>query len=214
MVRADEPNPTDNPEPRRVFHRTPFRDRGAESDARRIGLILFLSSLGTVFAAIIVAVVSVRLLGAAPERWRPPGSAALPWELVISTALLLVGSVTIEVARRAARDGAHDRLVRWLRVTTVLGGAFVLSQAWCWIRLLDTGMAPTHSLYGWVFTVLTVLHVIHVVVGMAILGLVTLRAEARRYTIREHAGVRDAAVYWHFLDAVWIVLVITLWAIG
>ncbi len=196
------------------LHRTPFRDRRSEAEAGRLGLYLLLGSLGTVFGATIVAVVCVRLLDAAPERWRPGGEGGLPTELLISTALLLVGSVTIELARRAIRSGDTARAARWLRITTGAGVLFVLSQVWCWVRLLDGGMPPTSSLFGWIFTVMTVLHAIHVLAGLAMLGLVTLRTEVGRYTPSDHPGIDGAAIYWHFLDVVWLVLLVTLWAIA
>jgi len=194
-------------------HRTPFRDAVTEAAAARMGLVLMLASLGTVFGAMIVAVVAVRLLDAAPERWRPAEGSGLPWELLLSTAILCVGSVTAEKARRAVAQGDAARASRWLRSTTATGVLFMLSQVWCWIRLLDLGLPPTTSLFGWIFTVLTVLHALHVMVGLAILGLVTLRAEAGRYTPSHRGGVDGIAIYWHFLLVVWITLLITLWAI-
>jgi len=196
------------------LRRTPFRDRRTEAEAGQLGLILLLASLATVFGATIVAAVSVRILDASPERWRPADGGALPWELLLSTVILLVGSVTIELAKRAVRRDDRARLVRWLRVTVAISFAFIASQVWCWMRMLDAGMPPTTSLFGWIFTVLTVLHALHVLAGVAALGLVLFRAEANRYSVEDHAGIAAAAIYWHFLDIMWICLLITLWAIA
>ena len=72
-------------------------------------------------------------------------------------------------------------------------------------------MLPTDSLYAWTFYVLTALHALHVLGGLPPMLIVTVRALRMGYGPSDHRGLVYCAMYWHFLDAVWIVLYAILW---
>ncbi|RPJ46772.1 MAG: heme-copper oxidase subunit III, partial [Candidatus Latescibacterota bacterium] len=73
--------------------------------------------------------------------------------------------------------------------------------------------APS-GLFGFTFYMLTGLHAAHVIGGLGALALTAARAGQGRYTPESRAGVDACAVYWHFLDVVWIVLFAVLWIGG
>ena len=62
------------------------------------------------------------------------------------------------------------------------------------------------NLYGFLFYLLTGLHALHVVGGLVPLAVTTARAWQGKYTAVAHAGVEHVALYWHFLDVIWLVL--------
>jgi cytochrome c oxidase subunit 3 len=174
------------------------------------GLAVFLVSLGVLFIGSIVAYLAVRT-GAGPafDAARPP----LPQSLRLSTALILVGSVSIQSGVHFARTNRGVRLRAALLVTLALGIAFLVSQALSWIELTRSQTTVTSDLYGWLFYFLTGLHALHVVGGLVPLGIVTVNAFYGRYSPLRQGGIRHVAVYWHFLGVIWISLyAMLLWA--
>lgn len=181
---------------------------------------LFLIALAALFAATLLgyAVMYVQLSDAG--KW-PRDLPSVPGGLVISTVLLAVTSVAIELAARAARPAgvtseaastAIGRVRRHLMIATAIGGVFLLLQglAWVdWLVAVDDQLADAtdyrFALTG--FWVLTGLHALHVVGGILPLGLETWLAWRRPTTDQHRAGaIRFTAMYWHFLGVVWLAL--------
>jgi len=177
----------------------------------RLGMRVLLLSLGMLFAATLAGYLWVR--GGA-ETWPPPGMPSLPKGLWLSTALLLASSGTVQWALGGVRRGRLDALRRGLLLTTVLGVAFLVSQTASWFVLAAAEFGPRLNLYAFTFYLLTALHAAHVVGGLVPLSLVTARAFKGRYTQGFHPGVEYVATYWHFLDAVWVVLFVVLFLAG
>ncbi len=179
----------------------PFEAPGAGT----MGMYMLVLSLGVLFAAGMVAYLSIRS-GHGP--WPPPGMPALPRSLWLSTLAILAVSVAIQRALGAARRGDQPALKRDLALTLALGLAFLTLQSYAWVRVFDQiSQSPAGmGQYLKLFYVLTGLHALHVLGGLAPLAAVTGRALAGRYGPQRHAGVRYQAIYWHFLDAVWCVM--------
>jgi len=172
-----------------------------------LGMVIFLVSLSVLFAANLVGYFVIRLRA---EDWPPPGMPGLPTGLWFSTLIILISSITIQGAVFAVR---LDRLIL-LRVllvlTTLLGLGFLVCQSLNWRRLFAAQVPPTLNLYAYTFYTLTGLHAAHVLGGLIQLGVVTVKAFRGRYWSLFHPGVRYAAMYWHFLDVVWLILFMTL----
>ena len=168
-----------------------------------MGMAALLAALGMLFGGSIVATLIVRSRAAA---WPPPGMPPLPSRLWLSTALILGTSVALGGALRAARRGQQRALRRRLVAALLLGLAFLASQTASWFTLVAEQVTPRRNLWAFTFFVLTVLHALHVVGGLVPLSTVTARAWTGRYSPSAHAGVEYTALYWHFLDAVWLVL--------
>ncbi len=182
----------------------PSGERGeAIPGARILAMYVFLVSLTMLFAASMVGYLVVRSRAA---EWRPEGAAALPAGLWASTAVLLLSSATMHWALRSARRGRPIGLRVGLMATFGLGGLFLGLQTLNWLELVSEHVTPTTGLYGFTFYVLTGLHAIHVIGGLIPLGITTARAFLGRYGWARYSGVRNVAVYWHFLDVVWIVM--------
>ncbi len=167
------------------------------------GMALFLVSLSALFAASIVGYLVVR---SRAEAWPPPGMPALPAGLWASTVILLLSSVTMHWALRSARLDRQAALRAGMVATLVLGMAFLVSQIANWSTLLAAHVTVSSSLYAFTFYTLTGLHAAHVLGGIVLLSVVTANAFRRRYSREDHAGVLYGTMYWHFLDAVWVVM--------
>jgi heme/copper-type cytochrome/quinol oxidase subunit 3 len=167
----------------------------------RLGMRLLLASLTMLFAASLMGYLVIRGRAAA---WPPPGVPRLPASLWISTVIIVLCSVAVQAAVRAARAGRNRALRIRLLVTGVLGVAFLVSQTLNWFALVAARLTIRTNLYGFTLFLLTGLHAAHVIGGLVPLALVTVRAWRRRYSAQFHAGVEYCATYWHFLDVVWL----------
>lgn len=182
------------------------RRRAGGLSVRRLGMRLFLTSISILFAAALVGVLVVRLRAAA---WPPPGTPSLPRTLWVSSGILVVLSVLLVGAGRAARRGRVADTRRRLAAALALGVAFLLSQTAGWLRMLEEGLAPRHSLFAFAFYVLTALHALHVAGGVVPLGVVTVRSGRGRY-LGDPEPVELVASYWHFLAVSWIAIFLAL----
>jgi cytochrome c oxidase subunit 3 len=164
---------------------------------------IFLAALTVLFLAAIAGYLVVRLKA---SDWPPPGMPRLPGGLWLATLVLLAGSITIELARRAIRRGERTRCTRWLQATLALAVVFLTVQLWNWWGLVRARVTAASNLYAFTFFILTGLHAAHVVGGVGLLAVVLARSLRGRYGSGRYDGVTYAAMYWHFLDAIWLLL--------
>lgn len=166
----------------------------------QLGMRLFLLSLTVLFAASMVGIVVVRAKAAA---WPPAGAPQLPAGLWLSTGLILLSSWTMSAACRSFARGAGTVAARYLLATTLLAFVFLANQTLAWKALWPAFGVRAAALYAFSFLLLTLLHALHVVGGVVSLGVVTWKA--RRATLSSQ-GLSYAAMYWHFLTVVWLVI--------
>ncbi len=187
---------------------TPFEDPKARYQAGLFGMWIFLIALAVLFVSVILGYVVVRVDNGAD--FIPVGAPPPPQLLLVSTLLLLVSSVSVQGAVRAARAG-DPRQGQRMVLTVGLAFGFLALQAIAWWQLAQQSLLPTDNLYAWTFYVLTALHAAHVLGGLPPMLIVTARALRGAYGPDDHRGIVYCAMYWHFLDAVWVVLYATLW---
>ncbi|MCX7016648.1 MAG: heme-copper oxidase subunit III [Candidatus Sumerlaeota bacterium] len=168
-----------------------------------LGMKVFLISLSILFTASLAGYLAVRARAA---QWPPAGAPPLPKGLWASTIILLLSSGAMQRALAEARNAGSSHLRAWLATTLALGAAFLVSQVWNWRVLIAQQMTMRSSLYALTFYCLTALHGLHVIGGLVGLSLVLSRAFRGLYSPAFHLGVRLMAIYWHFLDVVWLVL--------
>jgi cytochrome c oxidase subunit 3/cytochrome o ubiquinol oxidase subunit 3 len=134
---------------------------------------------------------------------------------IFDSICLFSSSVTIALAERAIEQGDLRRFRQWLFVTIALGAVFITGTAREWVRLIyQEGLTISTNLFGTTFYSLVGLHAFHVVLGLT--GLSIIMAFAVRGLVRrEHtARVRVFAMYWHFVDAIWAVVLPVVYVIG
>jgi len=167
-----------------------------------MGVALFLVSLTALLGAGMVGYVVIRLRA---ETW-PPEGVSLPGAIWFSTALLLGVSVALLAGLRGIRRGSAPALSLGLAAAALLAVGFLASQAFVATTLLDALGDRVRGLFAFCFFFLTGLHAIHVVGGLIPLLLTVRRAFKGKYTAESHTGARLIALYWHFLDVVWLVM--------
>ena len=159
------------------------------------------------FGATLIAFIVLRLqIG---RKW--PDLPPLPRILWLSTLTILLSSATMQWGVRAIRRGRAMQLRFGMLATVVLGLAFIGMQAIAWIEWLPPAIERWADSNAWrfalmVFYVFTAVHAAHVIGGLVPMALVTSRAINGRYSPGDYAGVQYCAMYWHFLDVVWLVL--------
>lgn len=164
---------------------------------------LFLASLGVGFGAILAFYFLMR---AQADVWPPPGTPALPPALWLSTAILLASSGTMHRAVLSLRRACLGPFRAWLLATCALAIAFLISQVANWFLAVAAQLPPGRNMYATTFYLMTGLHGLHVLGGLVPLGWVTHRAFRGAYTPERFQGLKYCAVYWHFVDVVWLVM--------
>lgn len=134
---------------------------------------------------------------------------------VFTTVCLLSSSFTIWLAERAILKGAMRRFCVWWGVTEALGAIFLVGTGLEWHTLIyRDGLTISTNLFGTTFYSLVGLHATHVVVGLLMLSLVLIFALAGKLK-QEHAHrIEVLSLYWHFVDAVWVVVFTVVYIVG
>lgn len=131
----------------------------------------------------------------------------VPPILFINTVILLASSGTLMLCR--SRLAGDPRAVRWLWATLALGLGFVVGQVFAWRGLAAQGLFLATNPSSSFFYVLTVLHALHVVGGLT--GLTYTLWRLSRATGPAPWGVlRAASIYWHFMGALWLYVLLIL----
>jgi cytochrome c oxidase subunit 3 len=140
---------------------------------------------------------------------------AIDWPPILwfSTAVLLISSYTIEKAKSFLRRGLDAGLRRWLAVTLGLGGLFLLSQYLGWKELAARGIYLSSNPASSFFYLLTAAHGLHILGGILVLCYVVYRAWQPAVWVTKEAAVESTALYWHFMDGLWVylLLLLTFW---
>jgi cytochrome c oxidase subunit III len=173
---------------------------------RQLGVIVLFVSMSVLFIATIIGFWFTRLNSA---NYRAPGLPDLPNGLGLSTLLIVLTSLSIWQAQRAIKRNLLEAVRRWLIVAGVLAGLFLLTQAANWFAMRPPSDAP--SLYISTFYLLTGVHALHVIGGFVPLGFVVHHATRRQYSSSRYEGLSLCAQYWHYLGAVWLILVAMLY---
>ncbi|MGA3090622.1 MAG: cytochrome c oxidase subunit 3 [Terriglobales bacterium] len=141
-------------------------------------------------------------------------SFTLPSILYLNTFLLLLSSVTLEVARRqlaASIAGSRSRAAgpaRWLYLTLFLGLLFVAGQYLAWTQLEAQGLYLATNPSSSFFYVLTATHALHVLGGLG--GLIYVINKLNKSALRRNTLIAISR-YWHFMGALWLYLIVLLW---
>jgi heme/copper-type cytochrome/quinol oxidase subunit 3 len=165
------------------------------------GFVLFLVSEAWIFLNLIAAYVYLRWLSPAAQPMALPHRELLVPS--VNTAILLGSGLVAHWASTRLDRGDERRLERGFGLTIVLGLLFLAGQAY---EYAHAAFTPQSSAYGACFFTLTGLHGLHVVFGLAFLLVLLLRARRGAFTDGRTFPVEAGTLYWHFVDAVWVVL--------
>jgi cytochrome c oxidase subunit III len=170
------------------------------------GVIVFLASDVMLFAPFFAAYFLLRTTN---EPWPPPGVELDVPRAALATATLVASSFTLIASERAEeRPGGRPGMRRWLLVTILLGGLFLVNQITEYATL-GFG-ADTHP-YGSAYWLLTGLHGAHVTAGLAAMGLLYVRSVRSRSPAALQTWTTGVSLFWHLVDVIWVFVFATIW---
>jgi cytochrome c oxidase subunit 3 len=137
-------------------------------------------------------------------------STALPPVIYLNTFVLLSSSLTLEISRRSLKSGHEGRFSRWLYLTVFLGAAFVAGQLIAWHQLALRGIYLATNPSSSFFYLLTAAHGAHLMGGIVALFYLLFRVPSITAAPRTPVSVDLTAIYWHFMDALWIYILLLL----
>jgi cytochrome c oxidase subunit III len=134
---------------------------------------------------------------------------------ILNTVCLLSSSTTIMLAVRALRRGARQAFGFWWLATLLLGLKFLTGTVMEWRRLIYTrGLTIHTNLFGTTYYSLVGLHALHVTVGLMAILLVLVLAVLGHVDQRQAERTDLLSWYWHFVDAVWVFVFLTVYVVG
>ena len=126
--------------------------------------------------------------------------------IVFNTVVLLSSGATVHTAQVYLKKGEMKRFRIWLAATIMLGAVFILGQAREYVHLTSEGLTPAASVYGTSFFSLTGVHGLHVLAGLVVLSTILALSFTPFITKERVSGVEGAFIYWHFVDAIWVLV--------
>jgi cytochrome c oxidase subunit 3/cytochrome o ubiquinol oxidase subunit 3 len=176
----------------------------------RVGMLCLIAAESAIFSIFVVAYLyyAGRSLGG-------PTPSEVLHVPIFGSICLFASSFTIVMAERAIARGELKRFSTWWFLTIALGAIFIVGTAREWKRLIyEEGLTISTNLFGTTFYSLVGLHAFHVIVGLTGLSII-LTFTAFRYVQRKHAErIGVFAMYWHFVDAVWAVVLSVVYIIA
>jgi cytochrome c oxidase subunit 3/cytochrome o ubiquinol oxidase subunit 3 len=134
---------------------------------------------------------------------------------ILATICLLSSSITIWRAEKAIEDDRMGSFTVWLGATIALASVFLTNTAFEWKKLIyQDGLTISTNLFGTTFYSLVGLHATHVVVGLFLLTSTFILSLFGWVDSRQGERFGVIALYWHFVDAVWIVVFTVVYLIG
>jgi cytochrome c oxidase subunit 3 len=170
----------------------------------RVGFWLFIISEVFLFSGILVARI-VLLGGSRPELDQALG--------LLITSVLLASSFFVNRAEVAIAFNDRRNFLFSLFMAIVLGTVFTVGVGYEWSLALEH-FAPDEGIAGGMFFFMTGMHALHVITGILFLIIIFYTGLKGHYNSHKHFGVEAAAIYWHFVDVVWVFFYVALYLVG
>jgi len=179
-------------------------------DRGTVGILLLMiteSSLFTIFVVAYLVYIGKSLSGPYPK-----DVLEVP---IISTICLLSSSLTIVIAEKALKRNELGKFKLWWALTLLLGGEFLTATGMEWWKLIyKDGLTISTNLFGTTYYSLVGLHASHVVVGLFFLLIVMAVSLAGFPIQHQERRVKFLSWYWHFVDAIWVIVFTVVYVIG
>ena len=171
------------------------------------GMAIFLASEAFLFGSLFFTYYYLRINNPV---WPPAGVHLDIGLAVLSTFILLSSSGAIWLATRLIRRGSITGLAATLLATTLLGSSFLGITIWEWTH--ET-FSPWASAYGSIFYTMTGFHALHVLGGVLLMMALLIRTRRGRFSPCNYLAVEVGALYWHYVDFIWLLVFTTLFII-
>jgi len=185
-------------------------------DSRKLAIWTFIGSECLFFASLISNYLVQKgrsLVGPfAHEAWTDPATGQVFEPIIeiplvtVGTALLLFSSLFIVLALNGAQKGNRKQLIGWLGATLLCGLFFVGMQVYEFTHFVHKGLTLQRNMFGASFFVLTGFHGTHVTIGVIWLFTMFILALRGQLPPKRAVNLEIAALYWHFVDVVWIII--------
>jgi cytochrome c oxidase subunit 3 len=171
------------------------------------GLIIAESAIFTIFVVAYLFYLGKSITGPTPrEVLETP---------IFFTVCLLSSSLTIHLAGKELENGHRRTFMILWSITIVLGALFLFGTAMEWRRLIfEHGLTISTNLFGTTYYSLVGLHAAHVTLGLVMMSIVLLFGLAGRVGMEQSARIGTLSMYWHFVDAVWVVVFTVVYLVG
>jgi cytochrome c oxidase subunit III len=192
---------------------SPFVDRPADwslpyrGKVGMIGLIVAESAIFTIFVVAYLFYLGKSVSGPTPrEVLETP---------IFFTICLLSSSLTIHLASKELGNGHRNTFLILWSITILLGALFLFGTGLEWHRLIyQHGLTISTNLFGTTYYSLVGLHATHVTVRLLMLAVILLFGLAGRVGMEQTARIETLSMYWHFVDAIWVVVFTVVYLIG
>jgi heme/copper-type cytochrome/quinol oxidase subunit 3 len=172
-------------------------------DRVKIGVGLFLFSEAWFF---LILVITYAFFHSRPADGPSAANSLNVTRTLAFSICLFLSSATIHMASRSFRAGDRGGVSGWLALTVALGAAFLFGQTREYLGLFAHSVTISTNLFGSTFFTLTGFHGLHVLMGLvALIALLGIALSGRQSAIRQ-SGFESVAMFWHFVDAVWVVI--------
>ena len=171
------------------------------------GLIVAESAIFTIFVVAYLFYLGKSLSGPSPrEVLETP---------IFYTICLLSSSLTIHFAAKCLARGVEFAFLGFWLFTIALGGLFLYGTAQEWHRLIyEHGLTISTNLFGTTYYSLVGLHAFHVTAGLVMLVTVAVLGLCGRVGVKQSGHIEVLSMYWHFVDAVWVVVFTVVYVLG
>lgn len=170
--------------------------------SKKILLWIGLISIGMMFAGLTSGYIVRRQTGT----WL---KFDLPFTFWISTAIIIISSVSMNWAVQLIRKNLLKTLPNAILTTLILGIGFGIFQFVSWHTLITKDIyftGPTSNASASYLYVLSALHLCHIIGGLIALSVVYVKSIRVKYSAGNYLGIKLCAIYWHFLDGLWVYL--------
>lgn len=175
-----------------------------------VGMACLIVAEASIFIIFIVAY--IYYLGRSVTGPTPHDVLELP---IFTSICLFSSSATVHFAVSALEHGKRSLTSLWLAATVLLGGIFIGGTAHEWYQLIyRDGLTIRTNLFGTTFYSLVGLHASHVIVGLILLTTALIFSMTGGLTSRHTNRLEVLSLYWHFVDAVWVVVFLVVYVLG
>lgn len=172
-------------------------------ESNKLGMAFFIASEAFFFSLLILAYLYFQT---APATANTAAHNLDPVKTGFFSLFLLASSLSIWRAGREASDGRSRQAAGYVILTILLGIVFLAGQGLEWRRLILSGTSVNQGLFGTTFFTLTGFHGLHVLIGLIALTIFSALTLAPGSPTPKASSLETLSLYWHFVDAVWIVI--------
>ena len=191
-----------------------FTEMPQQREASVLGMWTFLATEILFFGAMFMAYITYRSIY--PQAFAEASKHTVVLYGTINTAILLTSSLTMVLAVHAAEENRLEWVVRYLVFTILLAVGFLVVKGLEYHEDLmehlwpgpgfKPGLPPQAQIFWFLYWSMTGLHALHVTIGVGLLSVMTWMAHRRKFSAQYYNPLDVSALYWHFVDIVWIFL--------